>query len=109
MASKRTPSALSVELLKQRGYIVQKVEYWNPFARRRIDLFGCIDIVAIKHGEILGVQTTSWANVSSRLNKIHESKEMLMWVKAGGQIEVHGWKGSAKSPEVKITMVEAWD
>ena len=49
-----SPTQLSLKKLREEGYItIQVVEYWNSFARRRIDLFGFIDILAIKNGEVL--------------------------------------------------------
>jgi len=54
--------------------MVAVVEKWNPHARIRQDLFGILDLVAIKEGETLGVQTTTLGNVSSRLDKITQSE-----------------------------------
>ena len=71
---------------------MQKTEYWNGFARKRVDLFGFIDIVAVSDHTI-GVQCTSDSNVSSRVNKIMEEKDALRTLKkAGWKIQVWGWK-----------------
>src|ERR1700676_5404113 len=51
----------TLAVLKKEGYTAQVVEYYNQFARRRIDLFGIIDIVALRPDETLGIQTTSGA------------------------------------------------
>ena len=50
-------------MLRDQGYKVWITEHWNPWARIRQDLFGCIDLLAIGNGETLAVQTTSRSNV----------------------------------------------
>jgi hypothetical protein len=70
----------------------QVVERFCHFSKRRIDLFGVIDVVAIGGSSILGIQTTSGDNVSARLAKINAEPRALAWMKAGGSLEVHGWK-----------------
>ena len=78
------------------------MERWNAFAHVRVDLFGCIDIVAIRDGITgsTGIQTTSAANMQARRDKIKASKEMKLWVLCGNRIELHGWgkfgKGGVK-------------
>lgn len=91
-----SPTQRSLKLLRDEGYTAQVVERWNPHARVRQDLFGVIDIVAIKALDsdttnIVGVQTTSKSNMSARVNKIKESPEAALWSAAGGLILVHGW------------------
>ena len=68
------------------------VEHWNPFAHIRQDLFGIIDLLALRDGETLAVQTTSAANVSARVKKIADAEATADIRKAGWRILVHGWK-----------------
>jgi hypothetical protein len=89
---KRSPSALTAELLKEQGYIVGTVERWLPGARIRVDLFGFIDQIALKDGETLAIQATSWTNVSSRVKKIAECECLGAVRKANWRILVIGWK-----------------
>jgi Holliday junction resolvase-like predicted endonuclease len=102
-----SPTQRSLKLLRDEGYTAQVVERWNPHARVRQDLFGIIDIVAIKVLEsnatnIVGVQTTSKSNMSARINKIKESAEAALWSSAGGLLLVHGWaKNKSKRWEVR--------
>lgn len=86
-----SPTQRSLAHLKASGYCAQVVERFNPYAKVRVDLFGFIDIVAIRDGEILGVQTTSRGNMSARVQKILLIPEAKIWLKAGGLIVVHGW------------------
>jgi carbonic anhydrase len=87
-----TPTVRSLSHLRSLGYTVSVTERWNPFAHIRQDLYGFIDILAIKPGEILAVQTTTDSNVSARLHKIAEEPRAGAWLVSGGKIVVHGWK-----------------
>lgn len=92
MPSKRSPTQRSLELLRSRGYRCEIVEKWNPYAKVRQDLFGFIDIIAIRPGEVLGVQTTSGSNVAARIAKIAEHENVGAVREAGIRIVVHGWR-----------------
>jgi hypothetical protein len=46
-----TPTQRSMAYLKKEGYRVAVVERWNPHARIRQDLFGVIDLLAIRLAE----------------------------------------------------------
>lgn len=95
----RSPSALTAELLKGQGYIVWTVERFIPGANIRVDLFGVLDQLAIKDGEVIGLQPTSWTNVSARVKKIAESEHIAEVRKLGWTLLVYGWKRDAKTKE----------
>ena len=86
-----SPTQLSLKKLREEGYTVQVVEYWNSFARIRIDLFGFIDILALKGKEVLAVQTTTASNMSARIKKIADHENVGAVRDAGWTIHVHGW------------------
>jgi hypothetical protein len=71
--------------------MAEVVEKWIPGANIRKDLWGWCDIVAIRDGETLAVQTTSYSNVSARAKKIAESDTIAEVRKAGWLIHIHGW------------------
>lgn len=54
-------------------------------------MFGIGDILAIREGETLLVQTTSRGNVAARVTKIQESEHLDKILAAGWKITVHGW------------------
>lgn len=87
-----TPTQLSLAHMKSRGYLVAITEKWNPFAKVRQDLFGILDLVCVSDKGTVGVQTTSYANMSARVAKIAESSATAFLRKAGWVLEVHGWK-----------------
>ena len=94
----KSPTQRSLAHLRKEGYTVTITEHWNAFARRRVDLWGFCDLLALKPGETLCVQTTSLSNMSARVNKIAEHENTPKLRDAGWQIHVHGWDG----PKLKI-------
>ncbi len=91
-----SPTQLSLKKLREEGYTVQVVEYWNSFARIRIDLFGFIDIIALKGKEVLAVQTTSASNMSARCKKIADHENVGAVREAGWTIHVLALRVSAR-------------
>jgi hypothetical protein len=90
-----TPTQRSLKYLREQGYTVAITERWNPFARIRQDLFGFVDLLAIRKGETLAVQTTS-TGVSERIKKIQDSEYLPKIRDAGWMIHVHGWRKNSK-------------
>lgn len=86
-----SPTQRSLKYLRDQGYKCWIVEHWNAYARKRQDLFGCIDILAIGNGETLAVQTTSRSNVSARVKKIEENEYYPEMVRSGWRVQVQGW------------------
>jgi hypothetical protein len=86
-----TPTELTLRKLRADGYVCEVTERWNPHARVRNDLFGFIDVVALRGEETLAVQATSAANVSKRVAKIAESPMVGAVREAGWTIRVWGW------------------
>lgn len=92
----KRPTQRSLDLLRKEGWLPAVVEKWNPHAKCRQDLFGIIDIVAIRDGETLGVQATTASNLSKRIRKIEESDALSLLREAEWTIEVHGWRKDKK-------------
>jgi hypothetical protein len=87
-----SPTQRSLALLRAEGYTVEVVEKWNAHARIRQDLFGFIDILGVRDGETLAVQTTAGSCLASRRKKIAEHENLGAVRKAGWRIELHGWR-----------------
>ena len=92
-----SPTQRTLKLLRDEGYLAQVVEKWIPQTKRRLDLFGFIDIMAIKGTETLAVQATSSSNISSRVKKIADSDTVGAVRDAGWRIEVIGWRKNSKN------------
>ncbi len=125
------PTERSLRWLREQGWLPGVVERWNQFARVRQDLYGFVDVVAVKPGEkTLAIQACRGADVSTRLAKIRthdpEAKpgrcphcNARVVLAAGWRIVVHGWRLNAADRwvlrEEEVTQVplhesevEAW-
>lgn len=92
-----TPTQRALAVCREQGWTAGIVEKWNPHARIRQDLFGCIDLIVADEREgILGVQVTSGANVSARLAKAKAEPRLVKWLSSGGRFEVWGFRKLAK-------------
>jgi len=58
----------------------------------RKDLFGFIDIIAMRDKRIVAIQCTSDSNAAGRVSKIRSLPASATWLAAGGIIEVWAWK-----------------
>ena len=67
------------------------VESYNSFTKRKKDMFGILDMVAIGNEETLGIQMTSKSNMSSRIKKIQESDYFVEILRSKWRIIVIGW------------------
>ena len=90
-----SPTQRTLAELRKRGYVAAVVEKWNPHAFCRQDLFGLIDVIGLREGETIAVQTTTGSNVADRVQKIADSDKVDMIRKAGWRIIVHGWRKDA--------------
>lgn len=88
-----SPTARSLEYLRRMGYKAGVVERFIQAIHQRVDLFGCIDIVAIReHVQgVLGVQSTTADNEAARVTKAAALPALRTWLEAGNVFEVHGW------------------
>jgi hypothetical protein len=103
----------TLRALKQQGYISGIVEKFNPYVGehgKRIDLFNFIDIISIKPIGICAIQSCG-SNFSEHDRRILENEYAPEWLKAGGHIELWGWRKIKKKrggkqmiwkPRVKI-------
>lgn len=102
-----SPTQLTLRKWRNAGYMVQVVEHWVPQARIRRDLFGFVDVVAVGHGETVGIQTTSAKNMSARVRKIEEMPEIVATLRdANWRLVVEGWRKPAHrwiSREVEVS------
>lgn len=99
---KRSPTARSLDHLRDLGYVAAVVEQHVTRTITR-DLFGFVDIIAVKPGETLAVQTTSASNVSSRVRKIADAEHLGAVREAGWRIEVHGWRDDGRLRVVDVS------
>lgn len=94
-----SPTQRTLAECKRRGWTAAIVEKWNPHARIRQDLFGCIDILAITPEGILGIQACAGSSHSARAEKCRQEPRIAAWIGAGASLAVWSW--SKKGPRNK--------
>lgn len=108
--AKTSATKKSLKKLRDEGYLCEIVEKTIPHCFIKKDLFGFIDLLAIKDGEVLGIQTTCGggsgdSNLYARERKIKAHENYPIVKNAGIKIVVHGWrklKGKYKNGNEKI-------
>lgn len=100
-----SPTSRTLKKLRKDGYLAAVVEKTIPKTFIKQDLYGFIDIIAIKGYETLAVQATSYPNVSARVNKIVEHENVGAVREANWKIEVWGWHKKGNSWQVRVVDV----
>lgn len=90
----KSPMQRTLAELRKQGAVCGIVEKFNKFANVRQDLFGCIDIVALRDNAIVGVQCTSASNHADHLKKCIAEPRLTTWLQCGGKFEVWSWRKS---------------
>lgn len=93
---------LSLEHLAKEGYLAGVVEKRLPRCMITKDLFGFIDIIAVRGGEVLAVQSTSSSNMASRITKIANHENVGAVRESGMRIVVHGWRKTKAGPVLRV-------
>ena len=87
-----SPTARSLQNLRDNGWTCAVVEHWNPYAHIRQDLFGVIDILAMKEGcGLYAIQATTTGNMGARITKSLAEPRLRTWLLCGGRFAVWGW------------------
>jgi len=89
-----SPTSRTLRTLRTQGVICEVVERWNQFAGPhgiRQDLFHFIDIVAVQHDGIIGVQCCARSGHAAHRTKILENEIAPEWLRAGGKIQIWSW------------------
>lgn len=81
----------SLKHMRKIGYTCAVVERWNSHAHIRQDLFGGIDLLAIRFGETAGIQCSRSADLAAHRTKLLGEPRMRSWVEAGNKLLLHGW------------------
>lgn len=86
-----TPESLTAKRLRENGYFVEFVQHYNYRLHIYNDLFGFLDVLGLRKGEIIGVQCTTKPHISERVKKITNHENVQHVRDAGIKIEVWGW------------------
>jgi len=88
---KSSPTQRSLAECRRRGWLAAVVERWNPHAKVRQDLFGCIDILAVTPTGPLGIQACAGASHAARRTKALSEPRLTTWLGAGCTFAVWSW------------------
>ena len=92
------PTKLTLSWLRKQGAFVEETEHTIPYTKIKRDLFGCIDMIALQCGEIVGIQVTSHGNHAARRRKILANPIMQAWIGCGGILQIISWKPNESEP-----------
>lgn len=88
-----SPTQRSLAKLRKSDWLCASVERWNPHAKIRQDLFGFIDIVAVKDNIVIGIQACVGNDTTKRIRKIVQASAAKIWLNPPNRlICVHGWR-----------------
>ncbi len=104
-----SPTSRTLQLFKKDNWLIEVTEKFNCFTKQRKDLFGFIDLIAIRSGLTVGIQATSTPNMSARIKKIKGEcfQAALKWLQAGNVIIVIGWSKKKNRWVEKIVEITA--
>lgn len=94
-----SPTQRTLAWLRGQGYTAQVVERWCAYSRRRIDVLGFGDILAVGNGQIVLVQACAGASHAARKAKALAIPALRTWVECGGTFWVVSW--SKRGPRGK--------
>lgn len=93
-----SPTQRALAECRKRGWTAQVVEKWVEPAKRRVDLFGAIDIVAITPHGLLGIQACAGASHAARMAKAKALPVIGAWKRWAGFAV---WSYSKRGPRGK--------
>ena len=95
------------EFLRETGWLEWTVERYIYAIQKRIDLYNCIDIIAIcpQAGKTLGVQSCPAAGRSNHRETLINSGLALAWVLSGNGLWLMDWR---LSPKVRGGKQKVW-
>jgi hypothetical protein len=98
-----TPTKRTLDALRKAGWTVAVVERWNSHAKIRQDLFGFIDVLAIKDGVTLAVQACAGSGHSKRRDKILAEPRAALWLRGTGrQLDIWSWSQRGERGKRKV-------
>jgi hypothetical protein len=85
-----SPTRRALELLRGEGYTCDVCERYLHAVKRRRDLYGAFDLVAVREDlpGVLGVQASVASGHASRVAKLRACPALTVWLRAGNRAEV---------------------
>lgn len=102
-APKKTDvNARTADWLRDNGYMPWRCDHWDDKGKVARDLFGILDFIGIGHGETIGCQTTTKANMAARRTKINDSVWKSRLKDSGWRILLLGWHKVGERWEAQV-------
>ena len=93
----------SLERVKEYGWTYWIVEYYNYYAKRKIDMFNFGDILCLDGDRTIAIQACG-ADLASHRDKIRENEFVLPWIKgANRELQIWSWTQRKKVRGKKAT------
>ena len=96
----------TLEYYRELGFEIGNVEryfYQNGVRSKTYDLFGVIDLIAIKAGmPVIGVQSTSDGEHTEHRKKILAEPLAKLWLQTGARLHLISWK------KRKVSVMGKW-
>jgi hypothetical protein len=89
-------TAKTKHLIEGMGGHIELVEVYNIYARKKKDLFGFADHIAILDEAVILIQTTSAAHRAERRKKIQASELAARWLATNNEIWLITWAKRAR-------------
>jgi hypothetical protein len=87
-----SPTQRSLACCRRHGWTAGIVERFNPHARVRHDLFGCLDLIVLDgQPGPLGVQACAGASHAARRAKMVAEPRLRAWLASGARAEIWSW------------------
>ena len=86
-----SPTQRTLAVLRKQGALSGVVEKWNSYVKIRQDLFGFVDLIAIRGRQIVAVQCCAGSGHAAHRTKILANEIAPYWLKAGDLIEIWSW------------------
>jgi len=99
-----------MDLLGEHKIRCQKVEVYNPFSKKRHDLFGIIDVLAMcPLLGIVGIQACGASDRVPHIEKLLSSPASILWVRSGGRLQLWTWRKICKlKKDGKKSKTKTW-
>lgn len=88
------PTQRTMDRMRSEGWAVGVVERWIQATKQRSDLFGFIDLIAIRPGRCVGVQCGAGTGHAKHRTKICVdcADAAWGWLQAGNEIQIWSWR-----------------
>jgi hypothetical protein len=97
----RSPTEHTLNYLKKIRAEARVVERWNPWAKRRHDLWGA-DILARQGMKLLAIQSTSGAHHADHVKTACANPDVQNWLVCGVAFEIWSWSRQGKAGKRKL-------